>query len=239
MKPITALTLILATIIFTTGIYSIGNGVYNIRGNRRILHVKGLAEQNVEANYVVWNLSSSPKKDKDYEKIKSNALKIHEEIIDFLKANGINESEIIKSPPSIYAQYNQIRDKDVIREDETPFYTSSISVEVQSERLDVIKQAYDKIGLFLEKDIPISGSPRYLIRDFDKFRPKLIELAAESALRVAKQIAEKAGSKVGKLRQADQGSIRILNPNTDDSYSSEKNIEQKLRVVSTFVFELN
>lgn len=238
MRYLTAITFIACTVIGTMGVFSIGKGIFNIKGNRHIVHVKGLAEQNVTANYAIWSISSQVSKSRDYQIVKRNALDTYNKILDFLKKNGFQDDEIIKVPLSISVEYLKIKENDILKEDELPTYSAHVKLDIQTKNTQTVQNAFSKVNELIDQDISVYGTPRFVIQNFDQFRPKLIEKAAESALRVAEQICSKVGRKIGKLRQADQGSIRILNPNTDESYTANDHIDQKLRVVSTFIFEL-
>jgi hypothetical protein len=81
------------------------------------------------------------------------------------------------------------------------------------------------------------GGPRFQLRGFNEIKPKLLEAATHNAREQAAKFAADAGASLGPLKNANQGVISVLD---DDGrgVDSGRTIGKRLRVVSTFEFEL-
>ena len=75
------------------------------------------------------------------------------------------------------------------------------------------------------------------MRGFNDIKPLLLEEATLSARDQARKFAADAGATLGPLRNANQGTIRILDDDGSEMDSS-RTIGKRLRVVSTFEFTL-
>jgi hypothetical protein len=97
-------------------------------------------------------------------------------------------------------------------------------------------------GVMLDvKEEGNAANPSYSLSNFnDELRPKLLQDATKNARETAQQFAKNLGVDVGKVRNANQGVIQILGADGQDEsgYSSTSSTQKKLRVVSTFEFEL-
>jgi hypothetical protein len=72
-------------------------------------------------------------------------------------------------------------------------------------------------------------------------RPQLLAEATKNARGTAQQFASDSGAQVGKIRSANQGMIQIFGTDGNDEsapYSRTSTPSKKIRVVSTFEFEL-
>jgi hypothetical protein len=85
------------------------------------------------------------------------------------------------------------------------------------------------------------ANPRYVITTFNALRPQLLADATKNARLTAQQFASDSGATVGKIRSANQGAIQIFGTDGMDEsapYSATSTPGKKIRVVSTFEFEL-
>lgn len=80
-----------------------------------------------------------------------------------------------------------------------------------------------------------------IITTFNALRPQLLADATKNARMTAQQFASDSGAQVGKIRSANQGTIQIFGSDGNDEsapYSPTSTPGKKIRVVSTFEFEL-
>jgi hypothetical protein len=85
------------------------------------------------------------------------------------------------------------------------------------------------------------SNPQYIFTTFNSLRPQLLAEATKNARLTAQQFASDSGAKVGKIRSANQGAIQIFGSDGNDEsafYSPTSTPSKKIRVVSTFEFEL-
>ena len=113
---------------------------------------------------------------------------------------------------------------------------------VKSARVDLVAAASNRVDPLIEAGIQlggdgVEGAPRYQLRGFNDIKPLLLEEATLSARDQARKFAADAGATLGPLRNANQGTIRILDDDGSEMDSS-RTIGKRLRVVSTFEFTL-
>lgn len=85
------------------------------------------------------------------------------------------------------------------------------------------------------------ANPRYVVSTFNELRPGLLAAATANARAIATQFAGDSGASVGGIRSANQGNIQIFGSDGNDEsapYSPTSTPVKKIRVVSTFDFEL-
>ncbi len=98
-----------------------------------------------------------------------------------------------------------------------------------------------KAGVLLDGQMDGIANPRYTITVFNELRPQLLAEATKNARLTAQQFASDSGAKIGKIRSANQGTIQIFGSDGNDEsayYSPTSTPVKKIRVVSTFEFEL-
>ncbi|MEE4461025.1 SIMPL domain-containing protein, partial [Azotobacter chroococcum] len=78
---------------------------------------------------------------------------------------------------------------------------------------------------------------RYQLRGFNEVKPKLLEEATLNARAQAAKFAADAGATLGRLKNANQGVIRVLDSDGGEE-DSGRTIGKRLRVVSTFEYAL-
>jgi hypothetical protein len=226
--------------------FFIGRGFERFKREDHTISVRGLAEQVVQSNQAVWNISFSVTGD-DLISLEQKLAEDSTTVLEFLKAQGFKEEEITQSAPSITDhQANGV----AIKKDETlpPRYVVSRSLFVKTPNVFLVRDSVAKTSDLMRAGINFSSSgddyranPRYLLTNFNELRPGLLEASAKNARSVAEKFASDSGGKIGRVRAAQQGSIQIQAVGTgEDSWSQneEKAIEKQLRVVSNFTFDL-
>ncbi|MFA7505145.1 MAG: SIMPL domain-containing protein [Burkholderiaceae bacterium] len=214
--------------------WAVGNGLERFRMADRWITVKGLAEMNVASDFVVWPLSFR-RAGNEFGEVQQALAADRDKVVAFLAQAGIEESEIEIRPLQVtdvysreYSQPNQ------------PFrYTGSGEVRVKSPRVAEIAKAALGVDPLIQAGLAIQSDigPSYQLRGFNEVKPTLLSEATRNAREQATQFAEEAGARLGALKSANQGVIQISGDGSsygDHSASQTK----RLRVVSTFVYEL-
>ncbi len=214
--------------------WAVGNGLERFRMADRTITVKGLAEMNVESDFAVWPLGFR-RAGNQFGDVQQALAADREKVIAFLKQAGIQDAEIEVRPLQVtdvysreYSQPNQ------------PFrYTGNGQVLVKSPRVAEVARAALSIDPLIQAGLVIEGGsgPSYQLRGFNDVKPALLSEATRNAREQATQFAEQAGASLGPLKYANQGVIQISSdggPHVDSESAQTK----RLRVVSTFVYEL-
>jgi len=115
---------------------------------------------------------------------------------------------------------------------------------VKSERVDAVAKAANAVdpliqaGVQLDTEVNGFAGPRYQLRGFNELKPQLLEAATGNAREQATRFAEDAGATLGRLKNANQGVIRVIDDDGSDM-DSGRTIGKRLRVVSTFEYTLD
>ena len=218
----------------------IGQGTARFRADNRSLIVKGLAEQEVKADLATWNIAFR-RAGNDYAQLQSEIKADKEAVQAFLTKQGFTPAEVQQQPTrtvdKLTNEYSNNQGEDKARFILTGKYT------VKSKNVDQVATALGHLdelqaqGILLDSDG--GANPSYALTNFnDQLRPLLLDQATANAKVTAEQMAKKLGVKVGKLRSANQGVIQIFGADQENEYGGEGSIQKKLRVVSTFEFDL-
>ena len=204
----------------------------NFSNKDRYVSVKGLSEMEFPADKVTCPLV--------FKEIGNDLLKIYtsvnaknDTIVAFLKAKGINEKDInISAPEIVDLQAERYGN-------ERPPYRYNVTsvITITSSDVPKIKALITQQSELLKKGIAIiSGDYRYLINyEFTKLndvKPKMIEEATKNARATAEKFASDSDSKLGKIKNANQGQFSIV-----DRDSNTPDIK-RVRVVTTVDYYL-
>ncbi len=228
----------------SAGGYFIGKAGARFKADVRTVTVKGLVEKEVKADQAVWTLSfrrASENLKDAHARISSD----REATIAFLKNQGFQENEISIQPVKIVDKL--ARDYDSGQANERYRYVVTNSVRVTTKNVDLVIKTLGetekllKSGVLLDGQMEGMANPRYSITTFNELRPQLLAEATKNARLTAQQFASDSDVKVGKIRSANQGNIQIFGTDGNDEsayYSPTSTPVKKIRVVSTFEFEL-
>jgi len=223
----------------TLGGYFFGTGCARFKSDIRTVTVKGMVEKDVKADQAIWVLRFS----RASKNIKDALTKISSDraaAIDFFKNHRFNDGDISQQPIStidkLAREYGQNQANDQLR------YVVTSSVQVTTTNIDLVTKALGATEELLKSGVLLNESnPQYIFSTFNSLRPQLLAEATKNARLTAQQFASDSGAKVGKIRSANQGTIQILGSDGNDEsafYSPTSSPSKKIRVVSTFEFEL-
>ena len=227
---------IIAATLISLSIFSLGwfikAGIDNFTNKDRKVNVKGLAEQEVEADLVTWPIVSKELGNDLpdlYNKIGSTQGKIKA----FLIRQGIQEGEVSVNAPQVidlnareYGEKNQ------------PYrYIVTSVITVTSKNVKQVRAIIARQGDLLKEGVAIvdggyENPIKYEFVSFKEMKPKMMQEAIENAEKTAQQFAENSHSKLNKIVSADQGQFSI-----DDRDSNTPWIK-KVRVVTTVTYSL-
>ncbi len=209
---------------------SIGNGLEKIADKDRYVTVKGLAEREMMANKVVWPLPYNCVGN-NLDELYNTVERSKETIIAFLSENGIPDEEIIISAPKVTDREAQAYTPDNIK---YRYQVESV-VTVISPQVEKVLSLMNSMAELMKKGVAIGQDYRsqtqFEFTSLNELKPEMIEEATRNARAVAQKFADDSKSKLGGIRQANQGQFSI---------SSDQNTPQlkKIRVVTTVDYYL-
>lgn len=231
MRSFKVEALIIAVGIILFG-FVIKSAIDNFIEKERVVSVKGLAETDVPADLVVWPLV--------YKEAGNDPVEMYETItrknaviVNFLKANGITETEISVSPPSVYD-----KQADRYNDDRSAYrYKATSVITVTSKKVDAVRAMMQQQARLLKQGIAIVGDEyqyrvSYEFTALNDIKPAMIEEATKNARSAAEKFAKDSDSRLGKIRNANQGTFTITDSDANTPYIKH------VRVVTTVTYYL-
>lgn len=196
----------------------------------RVVSVKGLAERNVKVDLVLWPLSYAVGAD-TLESLHTQLGATEAKIRAFLVRNGFSEDEISTTSPQVTDQWASY-----YGERPTDRYRGEAVVLLRTGQVDLVNATMPKTDELVKEDVLLSRSyehrPQFIFTGLNDIKPEMIAEATQDARRAAMQFAEDSGSRIGKIRSAQQGYFTIEDL---DSYTPDV---KRVRVVTTIEYLL-
>ena len=215
------------------GGYMIGRGLFAARAADRYVTVKGLAEREVKANLAMWPIVFNATGN-DLAGVQASLDASAKKIAAFLQARGFPATDYTVSSPRVTdreAQEGRARsDRPIDR------YVAEQTVTLRSPRVEAVKAAIQRSGDLIREGVALVRSYEYnttfLYTALDAIKPAMIAEATRDARKAAEQFAHDSNSRVGGIRNAQQGYFDIQDR---DAFSPEF---KKVRVVTTIQYFL-
>lgn len=232
------LTTICAAVIIAMGVASLGamikGGILGFKDSERVVSVKGLAEQVVMADNVIWPISYS---------IMGNDLTVmyndmeakNADIISFMTKYNLKRDDISVALPDV----EDLKANSWGNEKITERYKLTSTITLTTTDISSARAAMTKMPELMKKGIAISSSRygssaiRFDYNSLNSIKPEMIEQATQNARDAAEKFAKDSQSKLGKIKTANQGQFTITTP---DANSPHKKL---IRVVTTINYYLN
>lgn len=212
-------------------------GLIRFNAPQGIVSVKGLAEQDVEADLGVWRISHTVK-EWDLPTARQK-LQANQQIIEsFLKQNGFTAEEYARKSINLYQGREVVTQTGDVQEyNNTYEITQTITVRSAKVR-DIEKAAQNTFALIAQDVLLVNSDPVYMYTKLNDIKPDMITLATRNAREAAQRFAQDSSSKVGKIISADQGWFNILSAYGSEVEAEQASIEKKVRVITTVNFSL-
>ncbi|MBR1400657.1 MAG: SIMPL domain-containing protein [Prevotella sp.] len=227
---------IIAAALIALGIVILGwfikSGIDNFANKDRKVNVKGLAEQEVEADKVTWPIVSK-EMGNDLPELYNRIGATQGKIKSFLLRSGVKEDELTVNAPQVIDLH-----ADQYNNNLKPYrYIITSVITVTSRQVAQVRSIIARQGDLLKEGIAIvdggyENPIKYEFVSFKEMKPKMMQEAIENAEKTAQQFAENSHSKLNKIVSADQGQFSI-----DDRDSNTPYIK-KVRVVTTVTYSL-
>lgn len=205
------------------------SGLEAIKTQDRYVTVKGSAERIVDADLLVWPLPHTVGGN-DLADVQRQLDANTETIRRFFTDAGFEPAEIVVSPPRLedrwaYA-YGDSRPPERFR------YSNTVSL--RTTKMDKALEAMRNSGQLVGRGVMLdqNSQPEFDYTRLNDIKPELIAEATAAARESAVQFAKDSGSKLGGIRNANQGVVSI----SDRDQSSPQ--VKKVRVVTTVEYFL-
>jgi hypothetical protein len=222
---------LLVAVGLAVGGFFVGRGLLVARASDRYVTVRGLAEREVAANLVVWPITYAVTAD-DLGTLQRRSDEGAAKIRAFL-AGEFSDNEISASQARVTDRQAQGMMDQTGRLER---FVAESTVTVRSERIDAVRAAMERSGELVAQGVALirsyETSTEYFFTALDAVKPEMIREATRDARSAAQQFAEDSGSRVGGIRNAQQGYFSIEDR---DRFSPE---HKKIRVVTTVQYFL-
>lgn len=222
------------------GGWFVGTSLVESRTPERTVTVKGLAEQAVKANLGFWPVrfvATGP----DLESARSGLESSEEAVRAFLGQHGF-EGETIQvqniTVEDRLAGYNASGVPDATR------FVLTEDMLVTTDNVDALAEAARSVADLLRAGVVFSSDsysagPSFIFTGINDLKGDMLTEATQRAREAAQQFAEQSESEVGDIKTANQGVFEILPAVEIPNDRPEKQIEKRVRVVTTITYFLN
>ncbi len=229
------------------GGWALGAQIKATRLSDRYVTVKGLVERQVKSDLAVWPISYK-EAGNDLSSVYDKTETDKKVILQFLDQQGIK-------PPEIELGVVQVVDtqaNEYSNGNRAPYrYIVEQQITVRTTRVDQVAAAAQKTMALVQKGIVLSGNPgqglSYKFTGLNSIKPDMITEATRNARAAADRFASDSGSRVGSIRQANQGVFSISPADQagdeDESgsagnYTADNSLMKTVRVVTSVQYYL-
>lgn len=233
--------LILAVGVVLGGVF-VGGGLARARSADRFVTVKGVSEQNVRADLVIWPIKIVAA-DNELAAAQAHLQANIRGVMHFLAEQKIDTAKValenFNVSDALANQYNNTRPANR--------YVIHQTIVIRSDNPDLVLAASQKVGELATAGVTISSGggdegygsgPTFVFTGLNKLKPKMIADATARAREAADQFARDSHSALGGIRTANQGVFEILPQNQLQGASEGAQIDKIVRVVATVEYFL-
>ncbi|MCM1316825.1 MAG: SIMPL domain-containing protein [Bacteroides sp.] len=204
---------IIPSLLIALGLLALGlairSGIVRVSDNSRVVTVRGLSEREVKANKVTWPISYTLVGN-DLPSLYSQMQTNNNVIIKYLTSNGLTAEEYSTGAGAV-------TDNQADRySSNAPLYRYNITgtVTVTSEQVDLVRRLINNQGEIIKQGIAVSpdnwnNRTIYEYTELNSIKPDMIADATKNAREAANKFAADSGSKIGKIKTAQQGQFSI------------------------------
>lgn len=239
-RPLAVLAALLVATGLAAGGFLVGKGLERFRSADRSVTVKGLAEQDVEADYVTWTLAFR-RAGNEFGAVQRALSGDRDLVVAFLKERKFSDDEIEVRPLEVQDLYA----REWGNSNQPLRFQGTGRVIVKSARPKEVAAAALAVDPLIQAGVQLGGSdggvpsgPRYQLRGFNEIKAPLLAQATKNAREQAEKFAADAGARLGALRSANQSVITIGDGDGSQSGDDGSARVKRLRVVSTFEYML-
>lgn len=216
--------------------FFIYKGIVTAKMADRYVTARGLVERLEKSDRGTWEIAfkvSGNDLSPLYQKLSHDS----DLIQNFLKKEGVEEKEIALSSPRVTDLHAREYGAGPLPPER---YSIESSIYVNSFKVDMLDALSRKGAEFINQGVSlIRSTTHYYLDRFNELRPSLVAEATKNAQQVAASFAETTGSQLGGIRKANQGVIRLLDPDASPNQDYDTGVDslmKKIRVVATLEF---
>jgi hypothetical protein len=191
------------------GGWLLGSQIKATRLSDRYVTVRGLVERQVKSDLAIWPLNYK-EAGNDLASVYAKTESDRNAVLQFLTQQGIQQSEIsvglvrvVDTQANEYGGGNRAPSRYIIEQ----------GITVRTARVDQVAAAAQKSMQLVQRGVVLTSNPgqglTYKFTALNAIKPDMITEATRNARAAADRFAADSGSKVGSIRQANQGVFSI------------------------------
>ena len=221
------------------GGYLLGSEVRDFKRADRYVAVKGLVERTVKSDSATWTMTFDVYGD-DLASAHSQSEKMADQLKAYLADHGVKAAEIVGDSVDVTGRIDQENRKG-------PRFMLAHTLTVHTTEVDKVAAADSNTAQLINAGIILGAdSITYKFDGLNAIKPDMITEATRNARASADRFAADSGSKVGSIRDANQGVFSItaadagpaVNADEAGGDQSDTSMMKKVRVVSTIDYYL-
>lgn len=207
------------------------------------ISVTGLVEKDFQSDLASWEFSFS-RKSKQVNDGYTLMKRDFDIVMDFINSKQVASSEISYKPIEMRPLTKSVTIGNRYTEEFDGYFLTQ-EFKIESKDISKIENLIKDAGVILESNVEIVfQQPMYFYTKLSDLKIEMVAMASEDGRLRAKNIAENAGAKLGKLKNANMGVFQITAPNSNDDYSwgGSFNTSSKMKRASLTMkmeFEIN
>lgn len=239
-RPALLRTIVLAAGIALAGFLA-GQGLVRARTVDRFVTVRGLAEREVRADLALWPLRVVAA-DNDLARaqgqVRTNLQAVRQFLLQFdidSTQTELQELQVTDALANPWGQPERVTNRYVVRQ----------TLMVRTSQLDQVIAASQRTGDLVAAGVVVTSGeeyggsgPTYLFTRLNDLKPEMIAEATAQARAAAEQFAADSDSRLGGIRQAQQGVFQILARDQAPGINEANQPSKVVRIVSTVEFYL-
>ena len=232
---------LLVAVGLTLGGLLVGSGLVDARRADRYVTVKGVAEQEVEADLAFWSITVSTPADR-LEAAQAEVDEYVARVLRFLADFGLDSTAVTRQGTQVQDRAAQYVGSTTER---GPRFVVSHTLMVRSADVASVHAASQAAGRLLAEGVPLTAErgwgysrPTYVFTGLSDIKPEMITLATENARRAAQRFADDSGGRLDGIRRAHQGVFQILAFDRAPGVSESEQRRKTVRVVATLEYYL-
>jgi hypothetical protein len=223
---------------------AMGNGFVRGRAADRFVTVKGVATRDVRADLAIWPIRISGA-DNDLGVANAKVAASIRGVRRFLAQHGVDTSQVELTSFSVndayadqYAPERRPENRFIVRQTMLVRSTEPAKVLAASQQVSELAAIGVAISSGSGEYGPGSGGPSFVFTKLNDLKPDMIASATARAREAAQQFARDSDSRLGSIRQANQGIFEILPRDQAPGITEESQIAKTVRVVATIEYFL-
>ncbi len=223
------------------GAVLVGAALVDSKRADRYVTVKGVAEQEVDADLAFWSITVSTPADR-LEAAQAEVDEYVTRVLRFLADFGLDSAQVSRQGTQVQDRAAQYVGSPA---DRGPRFVVSHTLMVRSTDVGAVHAASQEAGRLLAEGVPLTAErgwgysrPTYVFTGLSEIKPGMITLATENARRAAQRFADDSGDRLDGIRRANQGVFQILPFDRAPGVSESEQRRKTVRVVATLEYYL-